>query len=102
MSKVAIQRIWYGPIHYERHGTHVIQHRTNVFDRKVEQAMKRGKNNQLEKWAFRSLVYQIMSLEEVPKMKQNFQINKIVTVKTPFFVIGSFCTHHSICLNISF
>ena len=34
--------------------------------------------------------------------KQNFQKNKVVTGKTPFFVIGPFCTHHSICLNIGF
>ena len=25
--------------------------------------------------------------------------NKVVTDKTPFFVIGSFCTPHSVCLN---
>ena len=31
-----------------------------------------------------------------------FLKNKVVTGKTPFFVIGPFCTHHSICLNISF
>ena len=24
---------------------------------------------------------------------------KIVTGKTPFFVMGPLCTHHSICLN---
>ena len=35
-------------------------------------------------------------------MKQNFQENKVVPGKTPFFVIGTFCTLHSICLNISF
>ena len=29
-------------------------------------------------------------------MKQNFQKNKGVTGKNPFFLIGSFCTHHSI------
>ena len=37
----------------------------------------------------------------VPRMKQNFQKNKVVTAKTPFFVIGPFCTHHSICLNMA-
>ena len=36
-------------------------------------------------------------------MKQNYQKkNKVVTGKTPFFVIGPFCTPHSICLNIGF
>ena len=53
-------------------------------------------------WAFELLVQQINSLEEVLKLKQNFQKNKVVTGKTPFFVIGPFCSHHSICLNIGF
>ena len=39
-------------------------------------------------------------LKEVLKLKQNFQKNKVVTGRASFFVIGSFCTHHSICLNI--
>ena len=52
--------------------------------------------------AFGSLVHQINSLKEVLKLKQNLQKNKIVTGKTPFFVIGPFCAHHSICLNIGF
>ena len=42
------------------------------------------------------------SLQEVLKLKQIFQKNKAVTGKTPFFVMGPFCTHHSICLNIGF
>ena len=37
------------------------------------------------------------SLQEVLKMKQNFQRNKTVFSKTPFFVIGPLCTPHSIC-----
>ena len=45
--------------------------------------------------------YQINSLYEVLKVKQNFQ-KKTVTGKTPFFVIGSFCIPHSICLSIGF
>ena len=49
-----------------------------------------------------SLVYQINSLWEVLKLKHNFQKTKVVTGKTPFFVIGPLCTHHSICLNIGF
>ena len=32
----------------------------------------------------------------------NHQRSKVVTSKTPSFVIGSFCSHHSICLNIGF
>ena len=31
-----------------------------------------------------------------------FQKNKVVAAKTPFFLIGSFCSHHFICLNIGF
>ena len=46
-------------------------------------------------WAFGSL-------EEVLKLKQNFQKKKVVTGKTSFFVMGPFCTHHFICLNIGF
>ena len=45
-------------------------------------------------WAFESLVHQINSLYEVLKLKQNFQKDKEV--------IGPFCTHHFICLNIGF
>ena len=35
------------------------------------------------------------------KLKQNFQKNKAVTGKTPFFVIGPFFTQHSICLKLT-
>ena len=35
-------------------------------------------------------------------LKHNFQKNEIVTTKTPFSVIASFCTPPSMCLNISF
>ena len=41
-------------------------------------------------WAFGFLVQQINSLHEVLKLKQIFQKNKVVTGKTPFFLIGSF------------
>ena len=44
---------------------------------------------------------QMNSLWEVPKLKQNFHRNKIVTCKTPFFVIGLFCTHHSNVLKLA-
>ena len=42
------------------------------------------------------------SLWEVLILKQSFQKNKVVTVKTLFFVIGLFGTPNSICLNIGF
>ena len=42
------------------------------------------------------------SIKEVLKLKQIFQKNKVVTGKTPLFVIGPFCSLYSICLNIGF
>ena len=36
------------------------------------------------------------------KTGKNFQKNKVVTGKTPLFVIGPFYSCHSICLNIGF
>ena len=53
-------------------------------------------------WIFGWLVHQINSLCEVLKPKQNFRKNKVFTGKAPFFVIGAFCTSHSVCLNIHF
>ena len=43
-------------------------------------------------WTFGWLLHQINSIYEVPKLKQNFRKRKVVTGKTPFFVIGQFCT----------
>ena len=34
-------------------------------------------------------------------MKQNFQKNKLVTGKTPFFVIRPFCSHYSIVITMA-
>ena len=48
-------------------------------------------------WYIKSTLYKRFK----NKLKQKFQNNKVVTGKTPFFV-SSFCTHHSICLNVSF
>ena len=53
-------------------------------------------------WTFGWLLHQMNSIYEVPKLKQNFRKKKVVTDKTPFFVIGQFCTPHSICFNIGF
>ena len=53
-------------------------------------------------WTFGSLVHEINSFPEVLKLKQIFQKNKTVTSKTPLFVIGKFCSRHSICLYIGF
>ena len=48
------------------------------------------------------VIHEVNSLQEVLKLKQNFQINIAVTGKTLFFVIGPFCTSHSFSLNIGF
>ena len=56
-------------------------------------------------WCIHSLeqfLFQPHSPKKQPKLKQNFQKRKVVTGKTQFFVIGQFCTCHSICLNIGF
>ena len=50
-------------------------------------------------WTFGLLVQQINSVQEVLKLKL-FQKNKVVTGKTPFFLIGLFSSHRFICLNI--
>ena len=64
--------------------------------------MKLQRLQKVQIWAFRLLVQQINSLQGVLKLKQNIQKNKLVAGKTPFFVIGPFCSHHFICLNIGF
>ena len=51
---------------------------------------------------FGLLVHQINSFYEVLKLEQIFQKTKVVTGKTPLFVIGPFFSRHSICLNIGF
>ena len=43
-----------------------------------------------------------MLLKEVFRLKQNFQKNKVVTGKTPFILIGQFCSQRFIWLNIFF
>ena len=50
-------------------------------------------------WTFGSLVHQSNSFWEVLKLDQIFQKSKVVTRKTPVFVIGPFCSRHSICLK---
>ena len=52
--------------------------------------MKLQRLQKVQIWAFGLLVQQFNSLQEVLKLKQNFQKNKAVTGKTLFFVIGSF------------
>ena len=51
---------------------------------------------------FGLLVHQINSFYEVLKLEQIFQKTKVVTGRTPLFVIGPFFSRHSICLDIGF
>ena len=53
-------------------------------------------------WTFWLLVNQINSFIRGSKTETNFPKNKAVTGKTSLFVIGSFCSRHSIYLNIGF
>ena len=48
------------------------------------------------------MVHQINYFQGALKLKQIFQKDKAVTDKTPLFVIGPFCSHYFICLNIGF
>ena len=53
-------------------------------------------------WTFRWLLHQIYSFKKVLKLERIFQKQKVVTGKTPLFVIGPLCSRHSICVNIGF
>ena len=41
------------------------------------------------------------SNQEVLELKKGFQKNKVVTDKTPFFMIGPFCTPHYFSLTLT-
>ena len=63
----------------------------------------RRKSTNMGVWAVGTLKYNLgCYLQEVLKLKQNFQTNKVVAGKTLFSVIDPFCSYHSICLNIGF
>ena len=49
-----------------------------------------------------SLVHQINSFQEVLKLGQIFQKNQLVPGKTLLFMIGPFCSRHSVCLDSGF
>ena len=51
---------------------------------------------------FWSLVHQINSFQEVLKLGQIFQKNQVVPGKTLLFMIGPFCSRHSVCLDSGF
>ena len=82
--------------------TSIKQTALRILTGKKHRQIKLQRLQKVRIWTFGWLVHQINSLQEVLKLKQNFQKNKPVTGKTPFFLIGPFCTHHSICLNIGF
>ena len=73
---------------------------TDTFD--IPLSFKLQRLRKIQIWTLGSMVHQINPFEEVLKLKQIFQINKVVTGKTLLFVIGQFCSRHSICLNVDF
>ena len=73
-----------------------------ILTRKKHRQMKLQCLQKVKIWVFGLLVQQINSLWEVLKLKHNFQKNKVVTGKTPFFLVGPFCSDHFSCLNIGF
>ena len=84
--------------------------RSSVFTKQLFSRILTGKKlrqiklqrfQKVQIWVFGLLVQQINSLKEV-LTETKFSKNKVVTGKTPFFMIGPFCSHHFICLNIGF
>ena len=73
-----------------------------ILTRKMHPKIKLQRLRKIRIWTFASLVHQIKSFQEVQKLEQIFQKNKVVTGKTLLFVVGPFCSRHSICLNIGF
>ena len=82
-----------------------IQSPESLFNKDVDLRILTGKKNpkiklqrlrKIRIWTFGSLVHQINSFQEVLKLKQIFKKNKAVTGKTSRFVIGQFCSRHSI------
>ena len=73
-----------------------------ILTRKMHPKIKLQRLRKIRIWTFASLVHQIKSFQEVQKLEQIFQKNKVVTGKTLLFVVGPFCSPHSICLNIGF
>ena len=48
------------------------------------------------------MVQQINSFYEVLKLEQIFEKNKVVTGKTLLFLIGPFCSRHSVVLTLAY
>ena len=73
-----------------------------ILTRKKHPKIKLQRLRKIRIWTFGLLVHQNCSFQEVLKLEQIFRKNKLVTGKTPLFVIDPFCSHHSICLDIGF
>ena len=65
--------------------------------KRTSSVYKKYEYGYLGHWYIKSVLYKrFLNWNKISKK------NKVVTGKTPFFLIGPFCTHHSICLNIGF
>ena len=63
-------------------------HSLRILTGKKHPKMKRQCLQKKRIWTFGLLVYQINSFYKVQKLKQIFKKNKVITGKTPLFVIG--------------
>ena len=70
---------------------HLYLFRLRILTGKKHRQIKLQRLQKVQIWASGLLVHQINSLEQVLKLQKN----KLVTGKTPFFVIGPFCTPQS-------
>ena len=61
-----------------------------ILTEKKHRQIKLQRLQKVRIWTFGQLVHQIKSLKEVLKLKQNLHKNKVITGKTPFFVVGPF------------
>ena len=77
-------------------------YKLRILTGKKHPKIKRQRLRKLRILTFGSLVHQINFFQEVVKLRQIFQKSKVVTDKTPLFVIGPFCSRHFICVNIGF
>ena len=63
-------------------------HREKIPSNKTSMLSNKYEYGHLDGWHIKSTLYTRFFL----KLKQNFWKNEVVTGKTPFFVIGPFCT----------
>ena len=73
-----------------------------ILCRKKLPQMKLQRFRKVRIWKFGWLVYQTTLYTRFLNRNKIFEKNKVVTCKIPFFVIGLFCTPHSIYPNIGF